>query len=58
MDKCLECLGLSLAEYARYSPLLYFPFRFAWSAAAVDVGAQEQEYPGGFYYVEFPFNQE
>src|ERR1044072_4160186 len=22
---CLECLGLSLAEYARYSPLLYFP---------------------------------
>src|SRR3954471_12166296 len=22
---CLECLGLSLTEYARYSPLLYFP---------------------------------
>src|SRR3954463_9484355 len=22
---CLECLGVSLAEYARYSPLLYFP---------------------------------
>src|SRR3954463_534205 len=22
---CLECLGLSLAEYARYSPLLYLP---------------------------------
>ena len=26
---CLECLSLSLAEYARYSRLLYFPFRFA-----------------------------
>ena len=25
MHNCLECLGLSLAEYARYSPLLYFP---------------------------------
>src|SRR4051812_20070598 len=22
---CLECVGLSLAEYATYSPLLYFP---------------------------------
>ena len=26
MHNCLECLGLSLAEYARYSRLLYFPF--------------------------------
>ena len=25
VHKCLECLGLSLAEYARYSPLLLFP---------------------------------
>src|SRR3954466_992172 len=25
VHKCLECLGLSLAEYARYSHLLYFP---------------------------------
>ena len=40
--------------------LLYFPlYCFAWSAAAVDVGAQEQEYPGGAYYdVEYPANQE
>src|SRR4051812_35046570 len=25
---CLEFLGLSLAEYARYSPFLFFPFVF------------------------------
>ena len=25
LHNCLECLGLSLAEYARYSPLLLFP---------------------------------
>ena len=41
---------------------------FAWSAAAVDVGAQEQEIPDAdhrnvkipdaFYDVEFPLNQE
>ena len=32
---------------------------FAWSAAAVDIGAQEQEYPGGAYYnVEYPTDQE
>ena len=35
------------------------PFRFAWSAAAVDVGAQEPEYPGGgYFYVETPFDQD
>ena len=28
---CLECLGLSLAEYARYSPLLYFPLCFLYT---------------------------
>ena len=39
--------GLSLAEYVRYSHLLYFLYRFAWSAAAVDDGAQEQEIPDG-----------
>ena len=58
---CLECLGLSLAEYARYSRLFYFLYCFAWSAAAVDVGAQEQEIPGGYYYyyyVETPFDQD
>ena len=46
------------------SPLYYF----AWSAAAVDVGAQEQEIPDvdpcnvkipdAFYDVEFPLDQE
>jgi len=36
-----------------------FPFRFAWSAAAVDVGAQEPEYPGGgYYYVEITGDQD
>ena len=47
-------------EYARYSLLLYFPpLCFAWSAAAVDVGAQEQDYPTRAYYdVEFPADQE
>ena len=34
-------------------------YSFAWSAAAVDVGAQEQEYPDGAYYdVEYPADQE
>ena len=31
---------------------------FAWSAAAVDVGAQEQEIPGVIYDVAFPVDQE
>ena len=36
-----------------------FFYRFAWSAATVDVGAQEQEYPDGdLYYVETPFDQD
>ena len=37
-----------------------FPFYcFSWSAAAVDVGAQEQEYPGGAYYdAKYPADQE
>ena len=34
---------------------LYF---FAWSAAAVDIGVQEQEIPGVVYDVEFPVDQE
>ena len=44
------------------------PFRFAWLAAAVDVGVQEEEIPDvdhrnmkipdAFYDVEFPFDQE
>ena len=65
----LSSLGLSLAEYARYSHFLYFPlYCFAWSTAAIDVGSQEQEIPdayhhnvkipGAFYDVEFPFDQE
>ena len=36
-----------------------FFYRFAWSAAAVYDGAQEQEYPSGAYYdVEYPADQE
>ena len=36
-----------------------FPlYCFAWSAAVVDVGAQEQEIPDAFYDVEFPLDQE
>ena len=60
MHNCLECLGLSFAEYARYSPLLLFPLCFLYTRfLRSDVGAQEQEYPGGAYYdVEFPINQE
>ena len=60
---------LSLAEYARYSHLLYFTlYCFSWSAAAVDVGAQEQEIPDTDHRhvkirdavddVEFPIDQE
>ena len=34
-------------------------YYFAWSAAVVDVGAQEQEYLSGAYYdVEYPADQE
>ena len=40
-------------------PCFIFLYRFAYSAAAVDVGAQEQEYPGGAYDdVEYPADQE
>ena len=35
----------------------YFLYCFAWSAAAVDVGVQEQEIPGALYDVEFPGGQ-
>ena len=63
--------GRKTRGYARYSPLLYFPFMFCligrcsrrWS-----LGVQEQEIPdadhryvkipGAFYDVEFPFDQE
>ena len=60
--------GRKTRGYARYSPALFPPFCFAWSAAAVDVGAQKQEIPDAdhrnmkipdaFYDVEFPFDQE
>ena len=58
----LSSLGLSLAEYARYLPLIYCPpLLFClidrcsrrWSLVV-----QEQEIPGAFYDVEFPFDQE
>ena len=40
-------------------PFFISLYCFAWSAAAVDVGAQEQEYPSGAYYdVEYPADQE
>ena len=36
-------------------PLLIFYHCFLYTVAASDVGAQEQEYPGGAYYdVEIP----
>ena len=35
MHKCLECLGLSLAEYARYSPLLFPPLFSIYTVAAI-----------------------
>ena len=62
MHKCLECLGVSLAEYVRYSPLLFF-FLFSLYPRLLqsDAGVQEQEQeiPGGaYYYVEIPDDQE
>src|SRR4051794_30835642 len=55
----LSSLGLTLAEYARYSPLLYFPPLFYTPRLLQpDAGAQEQEYPRGAYYdVEFPLTR-
>ena len=35
MHNCLECLGLSLAEYARYSPLLFHSLCFIYPVAAI-----------------------
>ena len=69
MYKCLECLGLSLAEYARYSPLLFLPLCFLYTRLLQsDAGVQEQEIPdgdhrnvkipGAFHYVEIPEDQE
>ena len=60
MHNCLECLGLSLAEYARYSPLLFFPLCFlSTRLLQSDVGASEQEFSGGgYYYVETPGDQD
>ena len=57
----LSSLGLSLAEYARYSSLIFPPLKFCligrcsrcWS-----LGVQEQKVPGVFYDVEFPVDQE
>ena len=69
MHKCLECLGLSLAEYARYSPLFFSPLCFLYTRLLQsDAGVQEQEIPdgdhrnvkipGAYYYVEIPDGQE
>ena len=70
MHNCLECLGLSLAEYARYSHLLFFPLCFLYTRLLQsDAGVQEQEIPvgvrrnmkipgGAYYYVEIPEDQE
>ena len=69
MHNCLECLGLSLAEYARYSPLLFLPPLFSISRLLQsDAGVQEQEIPdgdhrnvkipGAFHYIKIPDDQE
>ena len=69
MHKCLECLGVSLAEYARYSPLLFSPLCFLYTRLLQsDAGVQEQEIPdddhrnmkipGAFYYDEIPDDQD
>ena len=58
MHKCLV-EEVRLSGMLDTHPCFVSPFFFAWSAAAVDVGAQEQEYPGGvYYYVETPFDQD
>ena len=49
--------GRKTRGYIRY--LHCFISFTAWLAAAVDDGAQEQEYPSGAYYdVEYPTDQE
>ena len=59
LHKCLECLGLSLAEYARYSPLLsLLPFVLYTRLLHSDAGVQDQEYPGDGYFVEIPDDQD
>ena len=54
--------GLSLADYARYSPLLYFPpllfCLIGRCSQRWSLGVQEQVIPGVFYDVEFPVDQE
>ena len=56
-------MGLSLAEYARYSPLLYFPLCFLYTrpVAAIrrwSLGVQEQKILGACYIIETPDGQE
>ena len=51
--------GRKSREYARYSPPCFSIFVFYTRLLQSDVGAQEQEYPGGAYYdVEIPDDQE
>ena len=67
MHKCLVA-DVRLAGMLDTHPWFIWPFRFAWSAAAVDVGAQEQKIPDAdnrnvkipdaFYDIEFPVDQE
>ena len=60
MHKCLECLDVRLASMLdTHPPLLLFIFVYYTRLLQSDVGAQEQEYPGGTYYdVEIPDDQE
>ena len=55
----LRMPGRKSREYARYSPpLLFLSFVLYTRLLQSDVGAQEQEYPGGTYYdVEIPNDQ-
>src|SRR3954468_17658138 len=58
MHKCLVA-DVRLAGMLDTHLCFISPLCFACSAAAVDVGAQEQEYPGGgYYYVETPADQD
>ena len=59
MHKCLECLDVRLASMLDTHPLAFLSLFFYTRLLQSDVGALEQEYPGGAYYdVEIPDDQE
>ena len=59
MHICLECLDVSLASMLDTNPVAFLSLSFYTRLLQSDVGAQEQEIPGGaFYDVEIPDGQE